>query len=51
MRSGEPRPFSRGVSRTAGQIQRIIEGFDKYLHYEGTEDMLPVLKDLAESDG
>jgi len=33
-----------------GQIQKIIEGFDRYLHYEGTEDVIPVLIDLAESD-
>jgi hypothetical protein len=37
-------------SAKAAQIQRIIEGFDKYLHYEGTEDMITVLKDLAEED-
>ncbi|MDI6812210.1 MAG: hypothetical protein QME75_13645 [Deltaproteobacteria bacterium] len=32
------------------QIKKIIEGFDKYLHYEGTEDVISVLRDLAESD-
>lgn len=38
-------------SPRAGQIQRIIEGFDQYLHYEGTEDVISVLRDLAEEDG
>ncbi len=37
-------------SRKVGQIERIIDGFDKYLHYEGTEDVISVLRDLAESD-
>jgi hypothetical protein len=37
-------------SRKVGQVERIIEGFDNYLHYEGTEDVISVLKDLAESD-
>lgn len=37
-------------STKATQIKRIIEGFNKYLHYEGTEDLLPVLRDLAERD-
>jgi hypothetical protein len=41
--------FPRYHSKVA-QTQRIIEGFDQYLHYEGTEDMLPVLRDLAEKD-
>ena len=34
----------------AVRIQKIIEGFDKYLHYEGSEDVISVLKGLAESD-
>jgi len=33
-----------------GQIQKIIEGFDKYLHYEGTEEGIPELRDLTERD-
>jgi hypothetical protein len=37
-------------STKVGQIQKIIEGFDKYLHYEGTEDVISVLRDLAESE-
>jgi hypothetical protein len=37
-------------SRRAGQIQTIIEGFDKYSHYEEIEDVISVLRDLAESD-
>ncbi|RLA81391.1 MAG: hypothetical protein DRG33_00715 [Deltaproteobacteria bacterium] len=32
------------------QIQKIIEGFDKFLHYEGTEEGIPELRDLAEND-
>lgn len=38
-------------SPRVGQVQRIIDGFDKYLHYEGTEDVISILRDLAEGDG
>ena len=31
----------------ADRVQSIIDGFEKYLHYEGTEDVLTVLGDLA----
>jgi hypothetical protein len=31
----------------AKRVQSIINGFEKYLHYEGTEDVLTVLSDLA----
>lgn len=31
----------------AKRVQNIIDGFEKYLHYEGTEDILTVLGDLA----
>lgn len=37
-------------STKSRQIQKVIEGFDKYLHYEGTEDMISVLRELAEND-
>lgn len=33
--------------RKAKRVQNIIDGFEKYLHYEGTEDILTVLGDLA----
>ncbi len=46
--------FAKGTfprqSKKPYQIQKIIEGFDKYLHYEGTEDVISVLRDLAEED-
>ncbi len=46
--------FAKGTfpkqSKKPEQIQKIIEGFDKYLHYEGTEDVISVLRDLAEED-
>jgi hypothetical protein len=46
--------FAKGTfpkqSRKPEQIQKIIEGFDKYLHYEGTEDVISVLRDLAEEE-
>jgi hypothetical protein len=31
----------------AKRVQNIIDGFEKYLHYEGTEDVLTVLGDFA----
>jgi hypothetical protein len=40
----------RSDSTKAGKIQRIIEGFGKYLHYEGTEDVITLIGGLAESD-
>lgn len=38
------------TSMKAAQIQKIIDGFESYLHYEGTEEMLPHLRDLAEGE-
>jgi hypothetical protein len=39
--------FPKG-GKKAGQIQKLIEGFDRYLRYEGTEDIISVLNELAE---
>ena len=33
--------------RKAMRVQEIIEGFEKYLYYKGTGDVLTVLTDLA----
>jgi hypothetical protein len=38
------------ASTKAAQIQKIMNGFESYLHYEGTEEMLPHLRDLAEGE-
>ncbi|MBF0508814.1 MAG: hypothetical protein HQK57_07800 [Deltaproteobacteria bacterium] len=37
-------------SKKITQIKQLIEGFDKYLHYEATEDVISVLRALADSD-
>lgn len=37
-------------SKKRVQIQQIIDGFDKYLHYEGTEDIISVLSGLADEE-
>lgn len=37
----------RNEHYSAKRVQNIIDGFEKYLHYEGTEDVLTVLGDLA----
>jgi hypothetical protein len=42
--------FFRGYPTKVRQIATIIDGFDKYLHYSGTEDVISVLRDLAEDD-
>jgi hypothetical protein len=38
---------SRDEVNKANRVQNIIDGFEKYLYYEGTEDVLTVLGDLA----
>lgn len=37
-------------SSKAEKIKKVITGFDKFLHYEGTEVGIPELIDLAEND-
>lgn len=37
-------------STKSKKVQKIIEGFNKYLHYEGTEVGIPELIELAEGD-
>ncbi len=37
----------RHMHAQAIRVQHIISGFEKYLHYEGTEDLLTVLGELA----
>ena len=39
--------FSKRENGRARKVRNIIEGFNKYLFYEGTEDVLTVLGDLA----
>ena len=45
----EAKKFFRknGDKGKSKRVQNIIDGFEKYLHYEGTEDVLTVIKDLA----
>ena len=38
---------SRMRFNKAERVKEIIDGFERYLHYEGTEDVLTVLGDLA----
>jgi len=40
--------FSKSCeNRKTGRVQNVIDGFEKYLYYEGTEDVLTLLGGLA----